>query len=669
MGCCTSQLACCCGPASCGLCCSCLPEIRESTGTRVMYTVFLSLGFIIQCLMLVPQVHQLISDNIMGFNTTCLALSAGENCSLLIGYQAVYRMSFGIVAFFFIMMLLTPCVPSSNHWRASIQNGYWFFKLLVLCGLCAAAFFIPMQLSIYWMYMGMAGGVLFLLLQLLLLVDFTHAWNATWVGRRYGKRNTFGCIEQKWPRIYIPADTDRGVRHYFYIVAILGMALLVYYYAVADCTTNRIFLGINAGLCILLSLLTILPCIQKRNPNAGLLQASVITMYVVYLTWSALTSEPPEEIENIIDTLKALAGSQQGHTVVAATAATVPLVAPSMPLVANGNNQLKIHNVSYKCRPDPGFPEGDRIAAYAGVCITFIMAVYASLRTSNQAHKLGLRKKDSWACCCCVIKKRDNPSLLGGQRVIYNEAEGVKYPYAFFHFVFCLAAFYIMMQLTNWYRPAESDLNNFGLNWAAVWVKMASSWVCVVIYLWTLVFPRLCFGRNLTFIQNPQPEEMRMNTLDDEQENTIDGIRTEPGHVYRSSSSHQLRSPADIHQSHESLGGKAKAGGQRTPVPRPRLHSSQESLGAKGKSSAQSRSRSPAPKPRPRSGDIHLSQESLSGKRKSSDHARSRSPAPKPRSKSNDVHQSQESLSGKGKPSVQPRSKSPAVRPRTVFKE
>lgn len=32
-----------------------------------------------------------------------------------------------------------------------------------------------------WMYLGMAGGVLFLLLQLLLLVDFTHAWNATWL--------------------------------------------------------------------------------------------------------------------------------------------------------------------------------------------------------------------------------------------------------------------------------------------------------------------------------------------------------------------------------------------------------------------------------------------------------------------------------------------------------
>ena len=60
------QLACCCGPASCGLCCSCLPPIRESTGTRTMYTLFLTLGFLLQCLMLVPQAQEFLAENVSG---------------------------------------------------------------------------------------------------------------------------------------------------------------------------------------------------------------------------------------------------------------------------------------------------------------------------------------------------------------------------------------------------------------------------------------------------------------------------------------------------------------------------------------------------------------------------------------------------------------------------
>ena len=32
-----------------------------------------------------------------------------------------------------------------------------------------------------WFYIGMAGGILFILLQLLLLIDFAHIWNANWI--------------------------------------------------------------------------------------------------------------------------------------------------------------------------------------------------------------------------------------------------------------------------------------------------------------------------------------------------------------------------------------------------------------------------------------------------------------------------------------------------------
>ncbi|KAL4227583.1 Serine incorporator 5 [Mactra antiquata] len=499
------QLGCCCGPASCGLCCRGCRPINESTGSRVMYTIFLVLGLLTCCLMLSPQLEQHLTLNVKGFNETCVQLGAGENCSMLTGYKAVYRLCLGLVAFYFLLLLLTVCVPNSNHWRGHIHNGYWLFKFVLLLGFSAGSFFIPMDFSIYWMYIGMVGGSLFIILQLILLVDFTHAWNASWV--QYdpdtGRQNTCGYVGTLFCATL------------FYVASISGAIILYFNYTLLEgCVTNKIFILVNAGLCAILSFFTLLPATQNCNRNAGLLQSSVISFYVMYLTWSALTSQPPEEISFIETVKQEVALRMRSDTDINVE---TKIETPRIGLVSGpGETMINVvGNDTVLCRPMNFDPEREMMAAYAGLVIMFFMAVYAIMSTSGDAHKIGVRRAAQTmentydCCCCCKVRQRHNPSEFGGQRVLYNESDGVTYSYSFFHFVCCLAILYVMMQLTNWYRPAESDINRFGLNWAAMWFKMGSSWACVAIYLWTLFLPKCWMGRDLTFTPAVKQKDVR----------------------------------------------------------------------------------------------------------------------------------------------------------------
>ena len=82
---------------------------------------------------------------------------------------------------------------------------------------------------------------------------------------------------------------------FFYIMVLVGIGLCFGYYTgvhAGDCRLHEFFISFNMILCIILSVTSVLPVIQEHQPNSGLLQASFVSLYIMYLTWSAMSNYP-----------------------------------------------------------------------------------------------------------------------------------------------------------------------------------------------------------------------------------------------------------------------------------------------------------------------------------------------------------------------------------------
>ncbi|KAF7480759.1 Hypothetical predicted protein [Marmota monax] len=394
-----SWVPCLCSGASC-LLCSCCPNTKNSTVTRLIYAFILLLGTAVSCIMLTEgmetQLKKIPGFCEGGFKISVADIKADKDCDVLVGFKAVYRINFALAIFFFAFFLLMLKVKTSKDPRAAVHNGFWFFKIAAIFGIMVGSFYIPGgSFTSVWFVVGMVGAAFFILIQLVLLVDFAHSWNESWVSR----------MEEGNPRVWYAALLS--VTTFFYVMSIIVVGLFYTYYTKPDgCTENKFFISINLILCIVVSIISIHPKIQEHQPRSGLLQSSVITLYTLYLT-----------------------------------------------------------------------------------CI----------RTSSnsQVNKLTLSGSDS------VILGDTNASGANDEedgqprRAVDNEKEGVQYSYSFFHLMLCLASLYIMMTLTGWYSP-DAMFQNVTSKWPAVWVKITSSWVCLLLYVWTLVAPLVLTSRDFS---------------------------------------------------------------------------------------------------------------------------------------------------------------------------
>lgn len=439
-----AQLACCCGSAACSLCCTACPSCRNSTSTRIMYAIMLLAGTIVGCIFLAPGLQTVLKDvpfcsNSSATSSHLIPKDYMVNCEAAVGYMAVYRVCFALSIFFFLMALIMIGVKNSKDHRAGIQNGFWGLKYLVVIGGTVGAFFIPESwFGPTWMYVGLIGGLFFIVVQLVLIIDFAHSWAESWV------TNFEETQSRKWYALLMIAMLA------CFALALTGIILLYIYFTKADgCALNKFFISINLVLCVIVSIISVLPAVQDAQPKSGLLQAAAVTLYTIYLTWSSLASNPDRECN------------------------------PGFLLMGKKENKVGFDSESI-----------------VGLVIWMCCVLYSSLRTASSGNRMISSSSDPEQAL--VKQSSEDGGKESENKVWDNEEEACAYSWSFFHFMFALATLYVMMTLTNWYSP-NSSLETLNANAASMWVKIISSWICLGIYVWTLIAPIVLPDRDFSY--------------------------------------------------------------------------------------------------------------------------------------------------------------------------
>ena len=415
-----------CMTATCS-CCGSLGKAVSSISARAMYTVIFGLGMGIAVVMRDYAKPMMMEIPWIG------VVPGMQPSDEWFGQSAVYRVSLGNFMFFGgLSAMLVDCKTRSDPRDRHIHHGSWTLKLAAWALCVIVPFLLPDGFIDAYAWLARLGSGVFLVVQMVILLDFAFLWNETWVAREH-----VGWV------VGLLVSTIA-----LYAGSITLVVFMYQWYAPKglDCGRNAWLITTSLVPCVFFSALSTHPIAKEGS----LLPSAVVTSYCVYLCYSALASEPTEYRCNPSG---AYAGDGKASEV-ASTVLTLASVAYSAVRAGSSDFFGGVNNI------------GDEDEDYAAL---------------SGAEMGGGTDADAGDA--------DSEDDVGG--AASYPSGPVSYSYSFFHFVFALASMFLAMLMTGWGRDDYKGAERVDVGWASVWVKMCSVWVTAGLYTWSLIAPAL----------------------------------------------------------------------------------------------------------------------------------------------------------------------------------
>mmetsp|Transcript_11194 Transcript_11194/g.23296 ORF Transcript_11194/g.23296 Transcript_11194/m.23296 type:complete len:451 (-) Transcript_11194:75-1427(-) len=433
--CCAAEGACCAG-ISCLSCCCRSGSSKGAPSSKLAKIFYLFMVIISTILALVLRAYgDQMFFSLYSFKFGC---TDGES-SRCFGDQAVYRVSFGLAAFFLFML--------AGSASRSFHRGYWGLKMALFALLIVGSFFIPNTFFNVYSEVSRVVSVVFLLLMIIILVDFAHS------------------IQEMYSE-YVAAQDEEGIEpgccsskaDILYLIVAGGMILggfiaICFMYSFAthhNCSGQVGLLSVT----LLCGVAIIVMSVLDVFGAPGLLCPAVVFVYAVWLQWSAMTSEDTTECNPY--------GSQDDQ----------PWYVVAIGVVITG---LSLAYTSYSAAnavPDlcGGSDDSEDLTS-----------PLVAPRTDVEA---GKKNDDSDADD--ADSGDDRPRSLAVESPEAADTGRSDQPWKY-HLIMFSASLYMAMLLTNWGVGTSSGTSTTGTT--SMWIKIITMWLTYLLYLWTLLAP------------------------------------------------------------------------------------------------------------------------------------------------------------------------------------